>query len=65
MKRWRPGRLWPALEISLLAPFALLLVTVAWFNDRHSLGRWGLLIGAWSIAGYIVWQAVRGRRRRQ
>jgi hypothetical protein len=63
MRRRRPGHTWAAIEGSLTALIVLLLVTVAWFNDPHSLGRLGLLIGSWGIAGYLVWRSLQARRR--
>jgi hypothetical protein len=63
MRRRRPGHAWAAVEGSLTALIVLVLVTVAWFNDPHSLGRLGLLIGSWGIAGYLVWRSVQARRR--
>jgi hypothetical protein len=63
MRRKRPGRLWAAVEGSLVAVIALILVTIAWFNDPHSLGRLGLLLGAWAAAGWIIWRSVQTRRR--
>jgi hypothetical protein len=63
MRRRRPGWVWAAIEGSLMALLVLILSTVAWFNDPHSLGRLGLLIGSWSIAGYLVWRSAQARRR--
>jgi hypothetical protein len=63
MRRRRPGHVWATVEVSLTALFVLVLVTVAWFNDPHSLGRLGLLIGSWGIASYFVWRSVQARRR--
>jgi hypothetical protein len=63
MRRRRPGHVWGAIEGSVVAIMALVLVTVAWFNDPHSLGRLGLMIGAWSVATYVVWRSIRTRRR--
>jgi hypothetical protein len=63
MRRRRPGLGWAAIEISVVALMVLVLVTVAWFNDPHSLGRLGLMIGSWSVATYVVWRSIRTRRR--
>lgn len=63
MRRRRPGRVWAAVEGSLITFLVLILVTVAWFNDPHSLGRLGLLVASWGIAGYLVWRSVQARRR--
>jgi len=63
MRRRRPGHVWAAIEISVVAIMVLVLVTVAWFNDPHSLGRLGLMIGSWGVATYVVWRSIRTRRR--
>ncbi len=64
MRPRRPGRAWAAGEGSVVALMSLVLVTVAWFNDPHSLSRMGLLLGTWGVAGWIVWRAVKAHRRR-
>jgi hypothetical protein len=46
-----------------MALIALVLVSVAWFNDPHSLARLGLLLAAWGVAGWIAWRSVQARRR--
>jgi hypothetical protein len=51
------------MEGSVVALMALVLVTVAWFNDPHSLGRLGLMIASWGVATYVVWRLIRTRRR--
>jgi hypothetical protein len=61
--RRRPGHVWAAIEICLAVLMALVLVTVTWFNDPHSLGRLGLMIGSWSVATYVVWRSIRTRQR--
>lgn len=63
MRRRRRGLGWAAIEISLVALMVLVLVTVAWFNDPHSLGRLGLMIGSWGVATCVVWRSIRTRRR--
>lgn len=63
MKRRRPGKTWGAIEFSVTAPFLLLLVTVAWFNDPRSLGRLALMLIGWSIAAVIIWRAIHAHRR--
>jgi hypothetical protein len=63
MRHRRPGHAWAAVEGSLTALIVLVLVTVAWFNDPHSLGRLGLLIGSWGLTGCLVWRSVQARRR--
>ena len=63
MKRRRPGQAWAAIEGSAVVIIVLTVVTVAWFNDPHSLGRLGLAIGSWAIAGFLVWRGVQAHRR--
>ncbi len=63
MRRRRPGQVWAAVEGTLVAVIVLVLVTIAWSNDPHSLGRLGLLLGAWAAAGWFVWRSVQTRRR--
>jgi hypothetical protein len=63
MKRRRPGHVWAAVEGSVAVIVVLTVITVAWFNDPHSLGRLGLLVGSWAIAGYLMWRSVHARRR--
>jgi hypothetical protein len=62
MRRRRPGQVWAAVEGTLAVIVVLIVVSVAWFNDPHSLGRLGLLIGSWGIAGYLVWRSAQARR---
>jgi hypothetical protein len=63
IRRRRPGPGWAAIEISVVALMVLVLVTVAWFNDPHSLGRLGLMIGSRGVATCVVWRSIRTRRR--
>jgi hypothetical protein len=63
MRRRRPGRVWAAVEGTLAVIVVLIVVSVAWLNDSHSLGRLGLLIGSWGVAGYLVGRSVQTRRR--
>lgn len=63
MRHRRPVQSWVAVEGSLTALIVLILVSIAWFNDPHSLGRLGLLVGSWGLAGYLVWRSVKVRRR--
>jgi hypothetical protein len=62
IRRRRPALGWAAIEISVVALMALVLVTIAWFNDPHSVGRLGLMIGCWGVATYMVWRLIRTRR---
>ena len=65
IRRRRPGQVWATVEGGpWRRVIALVLVTIAWFNDPHSLGRLGLLLGAWGAAGWFVWRSVQTRRRR-
>lgn len=64
MRRRRPGQAWAAVEGSLTALLALVLVSGAWFNDPHSLSRLGVLLGTWGVAGWLLWRSGLARRRR-
>lgn len=60
-----PLQRWAEFELGVGTPIVVALVTIAWFNDRQSMGRLLLMICSWIVVfclvfGRRLWRLHRG-----